>query len=177
MKTDPTLSRRRLLAGVPAVAAAGVPSVATALGGLAAGPDPVFAAIEAHRAMILAMKAAYKVHAHLEDTLPPEQRSWSYSVWEPDMPEGCTDAPEWIDAENGVRDALEREHDAEAAVLATVPTTLAGALALLEHAAEDTGGDGTILDSASRCSCEEVSAAADEFLPMIAATLRKLLAA
>jgi hypothetical protein len=33
------LSRRRLLAGVPAVAAVGVPSVATALGGLATGDD------------------------------------------------------------------------------------------------------------------------------------------
>jgi hypothetical protein len=49
MKTDTNLSRRRLLAGVPAVAAAGVPSVATALGGLAGGNDPVFAAIKAHK--------------------------------------------------------------------------------------------------------------------------------
>jgi hypothetical protein len=39
MKTDTTLSRRRLLVGVPAVAAAGVPSVATALGGLVIGDD------------------------------------------------------------------------------------------------------------------------------------------
>jgi hypothetical protein len=38
-----------LLAGVPAVAAVGVPSVATALSGLATGTDPIFAAIERHR--------------------------------------------------------------------------------------------------------------------------------
>jgi hypothetical protein len=49
MKTDSTLSRRRLLAAVPAVAAAGVPSVAIALGGLAAGDDPIFAAIKKHK--------------------------------------------------------------------------------------------------------------------------------
>jgi len=43
MKTDSTLSRRRLLASVPAVAAAGVPAAATALGGLATGAtaDPI----------------------------------------------------------------------------------------------------------------------------------------
>jgi hypothetical protein len=37
MKIDSTLSRRRLLASVPAVAAAGVPVAATAFGGLAMG--------------------------------------------------------------------------------------------------------------------------------------------
>jgi hypothetical protein len=45
MKNDSTLSRRHLLAGVPAVAAVGVPSVATPLGGLAEGSDPIFEAI------------------------------------------------------------------------------------------------------------------------------------
>jgi hypothetical protein len=41
MKIETTpLSRRRLLAGVPAVAAVGVPSVATALGGLAEAAEP-----------------------------------------------------------------------------------------------------------------------------------------
>ncbi len=39
MKTETTLSRRRLLASVPAVAAAGLPSIATALGGLPTGDD------------------------------------------------------------------------------------------------------------------------------------------
>jgi hypothetical protein len=46
MKTDTTLSRRRLLAGVPAVAAAGVPSVANALGGLAMGGDAELLALK-----------------------------------------------------------------------------------------------------------------------------------
>jgi hypothetical protein len=43
--------RRRLLASVPAVAAAGVPAAATALGGLSTGAtaDPIYAAIEVHR--------------------------------------------------------------------------------------------------------------------------------
>jgi hypothetical protein len=55
-----TLSSRRLLAGVPAVAAVGVPSVATALGGLAVdGDDPIFAAIEAHKRAIEESNQAY----------------------------------------------------------------------------------------------------------------------
>jgi hypothetical protein len=61
MKTDTTLSRRRLLAGVPAVAAVGVPSVATALGGLAAGDDakllalaPELEAVDAEYARVCA---------------------------------------------------------------------------------------------------------------------------
>jgi len=41
MNTDHTLSRRRLLASVPVVAAAGAPSVATALSGLAEGAEPI----------------------------------------------------------------------------------------------------------------------------------------
>jgi hypothetical protein len=60
MKTDSTLSRRRLLAGVPAVAAVGVPSVATALSGLAAEPDPIFAAIEEHKRMNVLFAASFE---------------------------------------------------------------------------------------------------------------------
>jgi hypothetical protein len=161
MKTHSTLSRRRLLAGVPAVAAVGVPSVATALGGLATGDDPIFAAIEAHRATIRAFKAAFESRDHLEDT----------------DPEGSIDAPEWIAAELEIENADERDADAEATFLTTQPTTLAGILASLEHAAEDAGGDGTILDSASRCHREDVSDAAEAYPAMIAAALRKLLAA
>jgi hypothetical protein len=46
MKIETTLSRRRLLAGVPAVAAAGIPSVATALGGLPIGSDAELLALK-----------------------------------------------------------------------------------------------------------------------------------
>jgi hypothetical protein len=54
MKTDTTLSRRRLLAGVPAVAAAGVPSVATALGGFATGGDAELIALGRELAPLVA---------------------------------------------------------------------------------------------------------------------------
>jgi hypothetical protein len=67
MKTDTTLSRRRLLAGVPAVAAIGVPSVATAPGGLATGDDPIFAAIERHREAFESYSNTDEVHIRLRE--------------------------------------------------------------------------------------------------------------
>jgi len=67
MKIETTLSRRRLLASVPAVAAAGVPSVATALGGLAADPDPIFAAIERHREAFAVYSNTGEVHIRVRE--------------------------------------------------------------------------------------------------------------
>ena len=69
MKTDSRLSRRRLLASVPAVAAAGVPAAATALGGLATGAadDPIFAAIERHRKAFDAYREAKEHHHELRE--------------------------------------------------------------------------------------------------------------
>lgn len=57
MKTDTTLSRRRLLASVPAVAAIAAPATAAALSGLPASAatspnDPIFAAIAAHQVAV-----------------------------------------------------------------------------------------------------------------------------
>ncbi len=71
MKTDTNLSRRRLLAGVPAVAAAGVPSVATALGGLATGDDPIFAAIGAYNGALAKRAALSRFVRTRLDVVPP----------------------------------------------------------------------------------------------------------
>ncbi len=79
MKTDTNLSRRRLLAGVPAVAAVGVPSVATALGGLrTGGDDPIFAAIEAHKRAYALFDAAFDAH----DGDSPEVDETSEHEWD-----------------------------------------------------------------------------------------------
>jgi hypothetical protein len=68
MKTDQTLSRRRLLARIPAVAAAAVPAAATALGGLpATGDDPVFAVIERHRQAFEAYNATDEIFHRLAE--------------------------------------------------------------------------------------------------------------
>jgi hypothetical protein len=60
-------SRRRMLA---TLAAAAVPSTAGAASALCAGPDPIFAAIEAHRAAMAALNAANAEVDRLEAMLP-----------------------------------------------------------------------------------------------------------
>src|SRR5258706_11007007 len=107
MRSDSNLSRRRLLAGVPAVAAVGVPSVATALGGLAAGSDPIFAAIAAHKAAVEARVAAM------------------YRLF-PDGQDIDGDNPEYAEAE-------ECENEAREDLLTAELTTVAGVAAWLRH--------------------------------------------
>jgi hypothetical protein len=181
-------SRRRLLAGVPAVVATTVPVAATALSGFPAEPDPIFGLIAEHREAIRAESAAYRMQSDAEETIPREQRkSWSYRAGDEGPPEGCTDAPEWIAAMMAVMNACDRQCDAEVAVLTTPPATFAGVVALLEHvslpsfpeeAEESDASDGlTILENAGVCYREDVSNAAEAFPAMIAAALRKLLPA
>jgi hypothetical protein len=109
MKIETTLSRRRLLASVPAVAAAGVPAAAAALGGLATGTtaDPIFAAIAEHKAAVEARVTAMR-------TLFPDGQDI-----DPDHPE--------------YEEAEECENEAREALLTTPLTTVAGVAAWLKH--------------------------------------------
>jgi hypothetical protein len=61
MQTQKAVSRRGMLAGIPAIAATMGPAAATALGGLPAqaAADPIFAAIEAHKAATFAAAAVF----------------------------------------------------------------------------------------------------------------------
>jgi hypothetical protein len=59
MKTDTNLSRRRLLARIPAVVATMAPAAASALSGLPTGDDPIFAAIEEHKRLNMLFGASF----------------------------------------------------------------------------------------------------------------------
>jgi hypothetical protein len=182
--TNTTLTtRRRLLASMPAAAAAMAPAGAGALCGLpAVGDDPIFAVIAEHREAMRGESAAYRAQSHAEETIPLELRSWSYMAGDEGPPEGCTDPPEWIESEMRVVKACNRARDAELAVLATPPTTLAGIAALLDHVSlpsfpdeKNWEGNPTILENAGLCYREDIQDAAADFLPMIADTLREML--
>jgi hypothetical protein len=72
MKTDTTLSRRRLLASMPAAAAAMAPAAASALCRLPASEDdPVFAIIERHRQAF----EAYEITGKIFHRLAKEQEA------------------------------------------------------------------------------------------------------
>jgi hypothetical protein len=111
----PRASRRGLLMGLAAGATLATPAVATALSELASAPiDPIFAVLAEHRAAMKAYLPASEQSGRLED-----------------------DTPEWNAAWTVTQAAIRREHAALHAVLTTDPTTLAGAVALIEHVGQD----------------------------------------
>jgi hypothetical protein len=154
MKTDINLTRRRLLARIPAVAAVGVPSVATALGGLPTGDDPIFAVIAEYRAAVAARMAALD--------------RWN-EAGEPHS------GPLYDASEAG----CDHEHDVMAKFFETFPTTSAGAAALFERLAEQLypgeGGDFTVLEhEIEYWETEEGMIQAKKWVVGMAAALRQI---
>ena len=135
-------SRRAMLAGAPAVAAAALAggTIANAVGiGMAKADevDPIFALIEAYDQAASRELVLYREASRLEEMLPKEQRTWSVHFGCGDdgrwPPEGCTDTP------NGsMRNSLSarraiRISDQMLALLTAAPTTIDGVAALLER--------------------------------------------
>jgi hypothetical protein len=108
-------SKRDILAGA---AAAAIPAIARASSPPAIGSeaDPIFAAIEAHREAMKAWDGALKAWYRLEETLRFQKPK-----------------PGIAEAEEHANALDDRESDAAAELVATTPTTLAGALAVLRY--------------------------------------------
>ncbi len=128
----------------------------------AATADPIFAVLAEHRAAMKAYLSAAAVSARLVD-----------------------DTPEWTAAWAVTQAAIKREHATLLAVLTTQPTTIVGAVALLEHVgqdqflgeAEDGGGPETLLTVWTEGEECEFTKATREFPGRLAATMRSLTAA
>jgi hypothetical protein len=186
--------------GVRKAAADFLPMIAAMLPRRATGEsDPIFAAIERHRAALRGwLDANDRRSAWLWETIPEGRRRWQ--IFD-EMPDDCIDAPEWIEANTPIIGATEKLEQALEAVLSTPPTTIAGVADLLDHVSrhewELAGVDasslspdecyGTILENALKGDYSDGSVvekapgvalalqkAAANFLPMIAATLRAL---
>jgi hypothetical protein len=119
------LSRRATLAGAlslaPAAAAAAVPIASTtALAGVKV--DPIFAAIEKHR-------AAFKIFTDAVKRYSQVQRAWfdQREHWEDPQPQEVTDA----EADDAATGAL--ACDALNELIETRPTSLAGKLAVIRY--------------------------------------------
>jgi hypothetical protein len=120
----------RVLAGL-------APAATSAPASASPSPDPIFALIEAYDRAASQEMASYGERDDLEETLPKEQRTWSIHFggggdgrW---PPEGCTDAPEWINAQLAIGIASEKISDQMLALLTTAPRTIEGVIALLER--------------------------------------------
>jgi len=110
---------------------------------LAAGaeqaPDPILAAIEAHKAAHAKLVSWVDRHCKLENELPEERRRSSITASDEEIVE--TDDRRWIEAERQVGLTGDAEVEAAYALIETIPTTRFGMLALLEHAIiHDTDG-------------------------------------
>jgi hypothetical protein len=149
-------SRRRFLSQAAGVAAGGtvLARARIAPGPLTAAPasplglanasavsaDPIFAAIEAHKAAVVALYAQLSARSKLEIELPRDKRGSTVDAWGEEIV--ATDDPRWIECERAVGLSFDAETDAACALLGDRPTTIAGALALLHYAtAADVDGE------------------------------------
>ncbi len=97
-------------------------------------PDPIFAAIEAHRKAVVEYNDCITEHSRLEQELPEDRRQSSVTAHGEDIVE--TDDPRWIAAEFAVSEKHDAADDAAYRLLEVSPTTLGGASALLKYFTE-----------------------------------------
>jgi hypothetical protein len=129
--TNTNTTRRGFLSTAAALAASAAVAV-PANAADASTPDPIFEAIEVHKAARLAFDNAVRRGSALEQELPREKtRSW-ITVWEEEIVE--TDDPRWIDSIREVNRASEAATDAAYALANVAPTTMAGVVELLQYA-------------------------------------------
>jgi hypothetical protein len=128
MTNSTNTTRRGFLSTAAALAASA--AVANAANALRA--DPIFEAIEVHKAARLAFENAVSRGSALDEELPGEKtRSW-ITVWEQTIVE--TDDPRWIDSVREVHRTCDAETDAACALASIAPTTMAGVVGLLQYA-------------------------------------------
>jgi hypothetical protein len=119
------LSRRQALtATAAALAGATAVNVVAIVATRAAEPDPIFAAIERHRAAHMHAMACSRVRAETVDV-----------SWSPEY-----DPVKVADASEADRAARERDADAAMELLNVEPTTAAGMVALLEYVLDYNAG-------------------------------------
>jgi len=130
--TNSTNTTRRGFLSTAAAAAASATVAIPANAADASRPDPIFEAIEVHKAARLAFENAFSRGSALEQELPREKtRSW-ITAWDEEIVE--TDDPRWIDSMREVHRASDGATDAAYALANVAPTTMAGVVGLLQYA-------------------------------------------
>lgn len=155
-------------------------------------PDPAFAAIQAHIDAMNAFSRAVERDCRLQDDLPHERRTWHpiHGQENRRAPSGCQDAPEWIASQIHYWKMIRADNASLRKFLRCKPTTLEGALAMLEHAGsmpypEERGKYKQTFGHFPRSDTqtvmheafidEDTREAANGFHSMIAAVLRELI--
>ena len=131
MTNSTNTTRRGFLSTAAALAAsAGVAIPANAAN--AFGADPIFGAIDVHKAARLAFEDAVSRSFALEQELPREKTRSYITIWEETIVE--TDDPRWINSIRVVNRASDAATDAAYALANVAPTTMAGVVGLLQYA-------------------------------------------
>ena len=120
-RTNTPTSRRRFLS-TAATLAAGSAALGLAIPPALATADPIFAAIEQHKAAFVRVIAAIDVEQAVEASFPKEMRLQTYKTDE-----------RWLESDKAVSAAWDAEGDAAIELLNVYPTTTAGVMALLEY--------------------------------------------
>jgi hypothetical protein len=130
MTNSTNTTRRGFLSTAAALgASAAVAISASAVNAFRA--DPIFEAIEVHRAARLAFENAVSRGSALDEELPSEKTRSYITVWEQTIIE--TDDPRWIESVHEVNRTSNAETDAAWALVNVVPTTMAGVVRLLQY--------------------------------------------
>ena len=131
MTNSTNTTRRGFLSTAAALAASAAVAI-PANAANASGADPIFEAIEVHKAARLAFENAVGRSFALEKELPGEKTRSCITVWEQTIIE--TDDPRWIDSVHEVDRTSDAATDAAYAFASIAPTTMAGVVALLQYA-------------------------------------------
>jgi hypothetical protein len=131
MTSSTNTSRRSFLSTAAALAASAAVAI-PAHAADASSPDPIFEAIEVHKAARLALEDAVSRGSALEQELPREKTGSWITVWEQTIVD--TDDPRWIDSVREVHRTSDAETDAAFALANVAPTTMAGVVGLLQYA-------------------------------------------
>jgi hypothetical protein len=126
-------TRRKLLATI-ASAAAMAPIAALPALAAAGEPDPIFAAIAAHREAHADLVAACDQEDRLDEILPEDKRQSVIAAWGETIV--ASDASEWLAFLRSREATSEAEWEAAGVLVDIAPTTLAGVRALLTYACE-----------------------------------------
>lgn len=127
----PSVSRRTLMN--IAISSAAFNSIPLAVRAQPSDPDdPIFAAIEAHRAAYDAFAAVCKTTDKLESSIPRAKRQSDFDPCE-GLRIVATDDPAWIAHERAYERTSNAEEDAALALVSTENLTPTGAVALIEY--------------------------------------------
>jgi hypothetical protein len=130
MTSSTNTTRRGFLSTAAALtASAAVAIPANAANALRA--DPIFEAIEVHKAARLAFENAVSRSSALDEKLPGERTRSYITAWEQTIVE--TDDPRWIDSVHEVDRTSDAEADAARALASIAPITMAGVVGLLQY--------------------------------------------